>query len=129
MHRGHSMHFITQNKGSINRAGLGVLSIQHGDSYPLELVGMLAFSPPSFLGSSWLLYGLVPLVDDEKQSWRVGQRMRGHRRWSVEQQEERQVAAGLLEAGEWARLEAILGQGWEWHLAGVYPGCIHGLRC
>lgn len=104
MHRGHSMHFITQNKGSINRAGLGVLSIQHGDSHPLELVGMLAFSPPSFLGSSWLLYRLVPLVDDEKQSWRVGQRMRGHRRWSVQQQEERQVAAGLLEAGEWARL-------------------------
>lgn len=55
MHRGHLMYFITQNEGSANRAGLRVLSIQHGDSYPLDLVEMLAFSLPSFLGSSWLL--------------------------------------------------------------------------
>lgn len=30
--------------------------------------------------------------------------MRGHRRWRVQEQKERQVAAGLLEAREQARL-------------------------
>lgn len=30
-------------------------------------------------------------------------------------------------AGQTGNRKQFLGQGWEWHLAGVYPGCIHGL--